>query len=196
MSALVTPTTRERLLEAASERLEAGGYTGASVLAVARGAGLAAGTLYRHFPSKAEMLLELFRSVYERELEAATAAAAGGEDAVERVELVVATFADRALRRPRLTWALIAEPVDPIVDIERLVYRRRYVELVRRLIELGVERGELPAQDAELTAAALVGGVGEALVGPTSPLAERPPDAARIVEALRAFVRRALGAGS
>ena len=35
----------------------------------------------------------------------------------------------------------------------------------------GIAAGELPAQDVALTAAALVGGCGEALVGPLSPLA-------------------------
>ena len=39
---------------------------------------------------------------------------------------MLATFARRALRNPRLAWALIAEPVDPLVDAERLAYRERY----------------------------------------------------------------------
>ena len=51
---------------------------------------------------------------------------------VDRLESVLATFASRALRRPRLAWALLAEPVDPLVDAERLVYRERYSELTAR----------------------------------------------------------------
>ena len=39
------------------------------------------------------------------------------------LEGVLAAFAERALRNPRLAWALIAEPVDPLVDAERLAYR-------------------------------------------------------------------------
>jgi hypothetical protein len=46
-----------------------------------------------------------------------------------------------------------------------------------------------------LTAAALVGACGEALVGPLSPLGDARPGAAEIVASLRAFVRRAVGAG-
>jgi hypothetical protein len=45
-----------------------------------------------------------------------------------------------------------------------------------------------------LTAAALVGGCGEALVGPLSPLAAGGPEADEIVAALRTFIRRAVGA--
>jgi hypothetical protein len=46
----------------------------------------------------------------------------------------------------------------------------------------------------DLTAAALVGGCGEALVGPLSPVGGSRPSAQEIVDALRLFVRRAVGA--
>jgi hypothetical protein len=32
-------------------------------------------------------------------------------------------WAERALRNRRLAWALLAEPVDPLVDAERLAFR-------------------------------------------------------------------------
>jgi hypothetical protein len=62
-------------------------------------------------------------------------------------------------------------------------------------VRAGIASGELPAQNVELTAAALVGGCGEALVGPLSPVASgnRPADE-ELVGALRLFVRRAVGA--
>jgi AcrR family transcriptional regulator len=192
--------TRERLLLAARELIEAGGYGAATVVAIAERAGVAAGTLYRHFPSKEELFVEVFRSVCEREERAMRAAAAQLPDtaaAVERLQTVLATFAQRALRNPRLAWALIAEPVDPRVDAERISYRARYAELIAAGLRAGIAAGELPAQNVDLTAAALVGGCGEALVGPLSPLAggvAGGPDPDGIVEALRTFVGRAVGA--
>jgi AcrR family transcriptional regulator len=186
--------TRDRLLSAARETIEERGYSAASVLAVAERAGVAAGTLYRHFASKEEMFVELFRAVCDRELAAMQAAAeampADGARA-ERIERVLGTFAHRALGRPRLAWALIAEPVDPAVDAERLAYRARYAELVAGALAEAVTAGELPSQDVAITAAALIGGCGEALVGP---LAADSPDPQQTVAALRAFVRRAIGA--
>ncbi len=106
---------------------------------------------------------------------------------------MLATFAQRALRRPRLAWALIAEPVDPLVDAERLAYRERYRELTAGA-HAGIAAGELPEQNVELTAAALVGGCGEALVGPLSPLAGVKPSDEEILTALTTFIRRAVGA--
>jgi AcrR family transcriptional regulator len=192
-------STRERLLTAARELIEEGGYGAASVIAIAERAGVAAGTLYRHFASKEQLFVEVFRSVCAREERAMRAAAAGmpaSASAVQRLETVLVSFADRALRNPRLAWALIAEPVDPRVDAERLAYRERYAGVVAEGLRAGIAAGELPEQNVELTAAALVGGCGEALVGPLSPLAAGGPDAAEIIEALRTFVRRAVGAGA
>ena len=192
-----TTGTRERLLAAAQELIEEGGYGAASVIAIAARAGVAAGTLYRHFASKEELFVEVFRTVCQREERAMRAA--GGEmppdaSAAERLETVLGTFAERALRNPRLAWALIAEPVDPRVDAERLAYRGRYAALIAEALVAGIAAGELPAQDVELTAAALVGGCGEALVGPLSPLAGTAPETEEIITALRTFVRRAVGA--
>ena len=164
-------STRDRLLRAAQELVEAGGYQAASVAAVTERAGVAAGTLYRHFPSKAELFAELFRSICDRE--------AAAMEAETDVESVLVTFAERALRNPRLAWALIAEPVDPLVEVERLAYRRRYAAHLAGLL---ADAGD-PAP--ELTAAALVGGVAEVLIGPLA----ADPD----LDGLRAFVRRVVG---
>lgn len=194
-----TVPTRDRLLEAARELIEEGGYGAASVAAIAERTGFAPSTLYRHFASKEELFVEVFRAVCDRELRAMAAAADAmtpGSPCVDRLETVLATFADRALRRRRLAWALIAEPVDPLVDAERLAYRERYRALYARTLRQGIASGELPDQNAELVAAALVGGCGEALVGPLSPVGGRAPDRTEIVRALRLFVRRAVGAAS
>jgi AcrR family transcriptional regulator len=192
----VAPGTRERLLTAAQELIEEGGYGAASVVAIAERAGLAAGTLYRHFASKEDLFVEVFRSVCGREERAMrhAAQASAAAPAAERLEIVLAAFARRALRNPRLAWALIAEPVDPRVDAERIAYRARYAAVIATDLAAGIAAGELPAQDVALTAAALVGGCGEALVGPLSPLAAGGPDADEIVAALRTFIRRAVGA--
>jgi AcrR family transcriptional regulator len=198
MTEVLAPT-RERLLGAAQALIEEDGYGAATVLAIAERAGVAAGTLYRHFASKEELFVELFRSVCDREVRAMQAAssAIGAElSQVDRLERVLLTFAERALRRPRLAWALIAEPVDPLVDAERLAYRERYRKLAAEVLRAAIAAGELPAQDAELTAAALVGGCGEALVGPLAPLAGSRPPSEDLLAALGTFVRRAVGAES
>jgi AcrR family transcriptional regulator len=184
--------TREAIVAAAHDLIARGGYREASVAAVARGAGIATGSVYRHFPSKAELFAEVFRRASQREVDATAAAGAGPGTTAERVAHAVETFARRALRGRRLAWALLAEPVDPAVEAERLVFRRAYAAGFERVLRDGIATGELPAQDVELTAAALVGALGEALVGPLSPVAPHV-DEDRLVAALVAFCKRSIG---
>jgi AcrR family transcriptional regulator len=189
--------TRRRLLSAAQALIEEDGYAGASVIAIAERAGLATGTLYRHFSSKEELFVEVFRSVCageERAMREAADRLEPGCPAAVRLETVLSTFAQRALSNPRLAWALLAEPVDPRVDAERLAYRERYAALVDETLRAGIEAGELPEQNSKLVAAALVGGCGEALVGPLSPVSGGAPGAEAVTAALRTFIRRAIGA--
>ncbi len=184
---------RERLLEATQALVGEGGYAAASVGEVARRAGVSTGSVYTHFPSKAELLAEVFRRASEREVQATRRAAGLAGSAGERLAAIGEGFARRALRGRRLAWALLAEPVDALVDAERLVYRRAYRDVVAGVLGDGVAAGELPAQDVELTAAALVGAIGEALIGPLSPVSPAvDPDP--VVDALLAVCLRAAGA--
>jgi AcrR family transcriptional regulator len=196
MSTAAAAPTRERLLDAARAVIEEDGYGAASVLQVAERAGVAAGTLYRHFASKEELFVEVFRAVCtheERAMLAAGAALGDEAPALERLEEVLATFARRALRNPRLAWALLAEPVDPRVDAERLAYRTRYTGFVAESLRCAIAGGEIPELDVEFTAAAVVGGCGAALVGPLAP-SSSAPSRETVVDSLRDFVRRASGA--
>jgi len=186
-------TTRERLVGAARQLLEEGGYAAASVQAIADRAGVSAGALYRHFPSKAELFVDVFREAAKRDLAAIDEAAAAGR-CVERLEAAVATHARRALRRRRLAWALLYEPVDPLVDEERLVSRRKYCRHMGGLLRQAIASGEIPDQNVELSAAALVGAIAESLVGPLSPIAGQIASDKEIIAPLVEFCRRAVGA--
>jgi AcrR family transcriptional regulator len=161
--------TRERIAAAALEQVADGGYASAPVQLVARRADVAVGTLYRHFPSKAELFAEVFRRASQRELDVVVAISeADDRPAVERVAAAVEAFSRRALAGPTLAYAQIAEPVDPMVESERLRLRRGYRDAFARMLEEGVAAGELRPHDTQTVAAALVGALGEALVGPLS----------------------------
>jgi AcrR family transcriptional regulator len=182
---------RERVVDAARELIARGGYQEARVAAVAARAGVATGTVYRHFPSKADLFAEVFRSVSQREVDAARAAAGALEDdapASARLRAAIETFCRRALRARRQAWALLAEPVDPVVEAERLIFRRAHAAHFAEILRDGIAAGELRARDPDLAAAALVGALGEALVGPLSPVAPtKKANADSVVADLVAF---------
>ncbi|WP_414939060.1 TetR/AcrR family transcriptional regulator [Amycolatopsis sp. cmx-11-51] len=194
MSYRRTPKVQERLdaqrdavLAAAMEQLAERGYAGCSVSAVAERAGVAVGSVYRHFPTKAALVVELFRKVVTREVEAVRAVSERPGTPAERVVAVFDTFASRALKTPRMAYALLAEPVDAPIEAERLVFRRAFRDVVAQHVADGVRAGVLPAQDAEVTAAALVGAAAEVLIGPLT------TGSADEVSGLRTFVLRSLG---
>src|SRR4051794_29392311 len=118
---------RERIVSAALTQLAEGGYASATVQTVAARAGVATGSVYRHFTSKSELFAEVFRRASQREMDVfGEATADDGRSAAERIAAATDAFATRALISPTRAYALIAEPVDPAVEAERLVFRRGY----------------------------------------------------------------------
>src|SRR5688500_11567283 len=161
--------TRERIVAAALDRVAHGGDKSAGGHGVAADAGVAVGTVYRHFPSKGELFAEVFRRASQRELDVVVdVSRPDGRTASERVAASVEAFCRRALAGPVLAYALLAEPVDPAVEAERLRFRIGYRDAFARVLADGVRDGELRPHDTRTVAAALVGALGEALVGPLS----------------------------
>ena len=195
---------RSSIVTAARELIAEGGYVAAQVAPVAERAGVAVGTVYRHFPSKSDLFAEVFREASQHEVDAMQAAMEEIHGpAAERIAAGIEVFARRALRGRRLAWALLAEPVDPAVEAERLEFRHSYRDLMAAVIRDGIQAGDLPDQDADITAAALIGAIGEAMVGPLSPthdgsrLAARPRidggDPEALIASLIQFCTRAIG---
>jgi AcrR family transcriptional regulator len=182
---------RERIVDAALAQLAEGGYASASVVAVARRAGVATGSVYRHFPSKGDLFAEVFRRASQREVDLLRSMTDRDEPVTHRLAAWVEAFVRRALAEPVRAYALIAEPVDPAVEAERLTFRRVYADLFERALRDGVKAGQLPGLDARLTAAAIVGALAEALVGP---LQRRESGADALVAGLQTFVLQSVGA--
>src|SRR3954452_21522822 len=106
--------TRRRILDAARAIVIDGGYAEASMSAVAGRAGVATGTLYRHFAAKGDLFAEVFRGAAAHEQALIEAIAADHDRPVpERFARSVEVFARRARAAPTLAYALMAEPVDP-----------------------------------------------------------------------------------
>ena len=165
------------------------------IAAIAARADIAAGTIYRYFPGKTELLGALIASVSEREVAAVRRAADTAPGPLSALAAAVATFAARALRHRRLTYALIAEPVDADVD----VYARRLIESPSptnwpRRIQTAIAGGHLPEQDSALAAPALVGALLEGLIGPLAPpIADDPAKAHAAVQSITLMALRSLG---
>jgi AcrR family transcriptional regulator len=168
------------------------GLGAVQIVPVAARAGIAAGTVYRYFPAKTDLVKALIEAVAARELLAFRKAADAAPGPLSALAAGLVTYAARALRHRRLAFAVSAEPVDAAVDRLRLAARKAFAAELEARIRGAIAGGHLPEQDAAAAAAALVGFLVEGLVGPLAP----PPDAAKArdnVQTVTLLALRALG---
>jgi AcrR family transcriptional regulator len=186
---------REQAIVEAALRLAAeGGLQAVHIAAVADRALIAAGTVYRYFPSKRDMVAALVTAVSEREIGAMRQAADAAPGPLSALAAAIATFAARSLAGRRLAWAVLAEPAEPDVAAVRIDYRRALADELGARVAAAIGARHLPDQDAALAAPTLVGALIEGLIGPLAP--ELPDDAAKTraaAQTLTLMALRALG---
>jgi AcrR family transcriptional regulator len=179
------------IIAAAGAAASEGGMAAVQIAPVARRAAIATGTVYRYFPGKTDLVAALLATIAEREIGALRAAAAIAPGPLSALSAVIMTFAARALRDRRLIFAAIAEPVDAELDAARLAFRKALAAEFAARVTAAMEGGHLPEQNAAVAAAALVGLLIEALIGPLAPDATgRERD---MVQSLTLVGLRALG---
>jgi AcrR family transcriptional regulator len=182
------------ILAAAADAAAEGGMAAVQIAPVAERAGIAAGTLYRYFHSKTELVAALVAALSERDMAAIERAAKAAPGPLSALAAAITTFATRALAKPRLAFALVAEPVEPDIEAARNPYRQALVAQFERLIRNAVEARHLPEQDAALAASALTGALSAGVVGALAPAVVDDPGKARErVQMLALFALRALG---
>jgi AcrR family transcriptional regulator len=182
------------ILAAAGDAAAEGGMAAVQMAPVAERAGIAAGTVYRYFRSKSELVAALVAALSERDMAAIERAAKAAPGPLSALAAAITTFAARALAKPRLAFALIAEPVEPDIEAARNPYRQALVAQFERLIRNAVEARHLPDQDVALAASALTGALSAGVVGALAPAPLDDPGQARArVQMLALFALRALG---
>lgn len=173
------------------------GFQNLTIALLAEQAQVAIGTVYKYFDSKAELCAAVFRCATQKEVDQVQQAAFPDETLIsceQRLANAVQVFSERALEGYRLAYALIAEPVDSIVQHERLKYRQAYGEIFEALIQEAIEKHEFCDQDAEVSAAALVGTLSETLLGSIgSHISEaKQIDQQNLIQSIQGFCLRAV----
>jgi AcrR family transcriptional regulator len=152
---------REQLLDAALGVIVEQGYSGVSIEAIARAAGVTRPVVYDHFPN----LGRLLQSLIEREERYALGALAqivptdpGGRDPAELLSRGVRQFLGAVASRPA-TWRIILLPLEGTPSIVREhveANRARTLERIERLVQWARPRLGLPDElDSELAARAI-----------------------------------------
>lgn len=183
----------QAILDAATALAREGGMAAVQVASVAERAGIAAGTVYRYYPSKTDLVATLIAAVAARELAAMRAAADAAPGPLSALAACIVTFAARALNSGRLAWAAIAEPVDRDIDVLRLDFHRALAGELERRIAAAAAGRHLPEQDAKRAAAVVIGALVEGLIGPLAPPAADAVSVREAVQEAALLALRALG---
>jgi AcrR family transcriptional regulator len=184
---------RAAILEAARALAAEGGMAAVQIAPVAERAAIAAGTVYRYFPSKTALVSALVEALSVEEIAALKRAGDAAPGPLSALAAAITTFAARALGQRRLAFALIAEPVEPEIDAARVSYRQALAGAFEARIRTALAGGHLPDQDAAVAAPALVGALIEGLIGPLARTSADAGEARANVQALTLFELRALG---
>ena len=135
--------TRERLVEAAAEVFAELGYEGASIQSVAATADVTSGTIYRHFDSKAALLLEVVRRAVHA---VPLVDRLDDENCAEPADIarLVSVYADPSLRRTRRLAIEIhaAASRDPDAREQLLIFNKKMHSSIARKID-GCKRAGL-----------------------------------------------------
>jgi AcrR family transcriptional regulator len=182
---------RDSIIAAAREVASESGMAAVQIAPVAARAGIAAGTVYRYFPAKTDLVAALFAEMAERWLGALRQAADGAPGPLSALAAAIMSFSARLLAHRRLAFAAIAEPVDAELDAARSGLRKALAAELSARIAAAVGGGHVPEQDATLAAAALLGLMVEGLIGPLASVA--PGRERDVVQSITLTALRALG---
>jgi AcrR family transcriptional regulator len=159
----------QAILDAATALAAEGGMNAVQIAAVAERAGIAAGTVYRYFPSKIDLVAALIATLVDSELAAMRAAADSAPGPLSALAAGIACFAARALYARRLIWAATSEAVEPELDPLRHGFRQALAAELSARIQAAGAGGHLPDLDATIAARAFIGALMEGLIGPLAP---------------------------
>lgn len=161
LSALPRPTTargeatRRKLLAAAEAEFGENGFAATAVSDITRRAGVAQGTFYLYFPTKADALRQLVQDMGRQLRHTLTAGTAGAKDRLEVERRGLEAFIDFALAHQNLYKVVMESQF-----VDDSIYREYYQTLADSYavnLRRAQERGELRDLDAGAQAWALMG---------------------------------------
>ena len=146
--------TRARLLRAAEELFATQGFLRTTTPMLAEHAGVAEGTIYRHFTGKEQLLAEVCRQAYDWAIESLDALEG---DRVRRAPERLAQFAQgligEAARNPARVRLLTRDDPAMFLDQATLERRARFHQGLARLVAIGKGDGLVRTGPADLWAA-------------------------------------------
>lgn len=157
--------TRQRLIRAALELFTTKGYHDTTTAQIAKKAGIAEGTIYRHFASKQQLVNELYRAAQRWASKVVQETARDPEAATARAQLTAVAHGliDGAARDTAIVKLGLLEPLDALLDEESRRTERDFRMAIERVIAEGKAQGAVRAGAVEVWAGVWLAAISYAL---------------------------------
>ena len=142
--------TRQRLLRAALELYTTVGFRATTTPAIAARAGVAEGTIYRHFSGKEHLLNEVFRGAQHWGTAIVKESSEGLMDAPARLQQVAHRLLDTAARDAALTRMLLRRRDEQHLDERSREAEREFRSALQGVVAAGRSEGIVREGPAEL----------------------------------------------
>jgi len=183
---------REDILRAARAVAAEQGLAAVQIVPVAERAGIAAGTVYRYFPTKVDLMEALLAATGEQDLAVVRSAAGEAPGPLSALAAAILAFAAGAARRPRLVAAMLSERGERTAA-GSFTYRTEVIVEFEKAIGAAIDAGHLPLQDPRMAAAAVLGALVECAGRLSMPGEPEPPDPRPVAQSAGLLALRALG---
>ena len=155
--------TRQRLVRAALELFTSQGYHVTTTVQIAKKAGVAEGTIYKHFESKQHLLNELYRGAARWASRAAEEADATPGTVRERLQLLAQRLVAGAGQDPAVMQIYFVDRPRNVLDEKSREAGREFYNALERLLARGKADGMIRPGAAEVWAGVWLGVVRQAL---------------------------------
>ena len=160
---------RQTILQSARELIAQGGFKDAQIQAIAERAGVSSGLVYRYFDNKSQVLIEILAEAIQHEIQILNAIAASELSAKQKLHKAVTTFVKRALNSPQLSYSLMFEPVNPLIEHERFRSKQLIKQSINQILAEGKINGEFGFEDLNTAALCVVGAMTFVVIEPLNP---------------------------
>lgn len=135
--------TRQRLIRAALELFTTRGYHDTTTAQIAKKAGIAEGTIYRHFASKQQLVNDLYRAAqrWAAKVVQETSRDPGAGTARARLTAVAHGLMDAAAQETAIVKLGFLESLAPLLDDESRRTEREFRVALERVIAEGKAQG-------------------------------------------------------
>jgi AcrR family transcriptional regulator len=160
-----TELTRQRLIRTALELFTTRGYHDTTTAQIAKKAGIAEGTIYRHFASKQQLFNELYRAAQRWATKIVRETGRDRETGPARAQLTAVAhgLVEGAAHDTAVVKLGLLEPLGAVLDDESHKTEREFRLALERIIAEGKAQGSVRAGAVEIWAGVWLAAISHAL---------------------------------